>query len=60
MKKAYNSGQEYMLVVNKADGSKLTKTIKKPELKSPCTEKCRLKCRDSFLEEVHRKTFSDF
>ena len=28
---------------NKADGSKLTKTIKKLELKPPCTEKCRLK-----------------
>ena len=60
IKKAYNSGQEYSHVVNKADGSKLTKTIKKQELKLPCTEKCRLKSRDSFPEEVHRKIFSDF
>ena len=29
MKKASNSGQEYSHVVNKSDGSKLTKTIKK-------------------------------
>ena len=52
MKKACNSGQEYSHVVNKADGSKHTKTIKKQELKPPCTEKCRLNCRDSFPEEV--------
>ena len=60
MKKPSYSGREYSHVVNKADGSKLTKTIKKQELKPPCTEKCRLKCRDSFPEEVRRKIFSDF
>ena len=60
MKKAYNSSQEYSHVVNKADESKLTKTIKKRELKPPFTEKCKLKCQDSFPEEVRRKIFSDF
>ena len=60
MKKAYNSDQEYSHVVNKADEGKLTKTIKKWELKPPFTEKCKLKCQDSFSEEVCRKIFSDF
>ena len=56
---AVNSGQKFQYAIKSKIGAK-THTIKEREMKPPCTDKCRLKCKETFPEEVQKQIFTSF
>ena len=58
-KMAVNSGQKFQYVVKSKNGVK-THTIKEKESKPPCSDKCQLKCKEKFPEEVRKQIFTSF
>ena len=59
-KKAVNSGESFSCDVKSKTGKISTVKIKQREMKPPCSQKCRLKCNDSFNHIERSKIFEDF
>lgn len=59
-KKVVNSGKEYEYKVKKKSGEKITKKVKAKQIKPSCNDICKLKCKESFSEEIRLQIFNKF